>query len=52
MAETMDRQKTAEQLRQEMYDNLKRAQSGQHLCEVAMPGVVRNVNMDEVDKEQ
>jgi len=43
-----DRQKTAEQLRQEMYEKLQKEQASQHLCEVATPGVIRNVNRDEV----
>ena len=43
-----DRQKTADQLRQDMYQKLQQEQTGQHLCEVATPGVVRNVNPDEV----
>ena len=44
-----DRQKSVDKLRQEMYQRVKSGQAGEHLCEVATPGVVRNVNPDEAE---
>lgn len=44
-----DRQKNVDKLRQEMYQRVKSGQAGEHLCEVATPGVVRNVNPDEAE---
>lgn len=45
----MTDEKTPEQIRLEMYKNLMKKQgSGEHLCEVATPGVYRPVNDSEV----
>lgn len=44
-------EKTPEELRMEMYEKLRIEQgSSQHLCEVATPGVVREVNDDEMKR--
>lgn len=44
-----DRQKTVDKLQQEMYQKILSGQAGQHLCEVATPGVIRSVNPDEAN---
>lgn len=48
-----ENEKTPDQLRQEMYQNLVNS-SGEHgggyyLCEVATPGVTREVNCSDID---
>lgn len=47
----MNNNKTPEELRMEMYKKLAEKQgSGEHLCEVAMPGVYRPVNDNDIKR--
>ena len=46
-----DKSKTPEQLRMKMYQDLMKKQGrGEHLCEVAMPGVYRPVNDSDIKR--
>lgn len=45
-----EKEKTPEQLRLEMYQQMREQQGkGEHLCEVAMPGVYRPVADSDID---